>query len=415
MKILFVVEHFPCLSETFVLNQVTGLLELGHDVTVCAVGKPAGAATHPDIDKYKLLARTWQGASVPTRKSARLLGALRKFPALLKRCGLRSLLAFNFLRHGKDAVNLKFFYSCLPLLARQERFDAIHCHFGDKGLLALAWREMGLIDGPISTVFHAHELAGLSDRQGRQLYGPLFGSDMLLLPISERWRDRLVRWGAKPERTIIHHMGVDTGRFDFSPHLPAADAAIDILSVGRLTEQKGYEFAIRAVAHLRPLTGRTLRYTIIGEGELEVQLRELVAELGISDMVTFAGPQPQNVVSAHLQAAHIFLLPSVTAANGFQEGIPVALMEAMASGLPVVTTRHSGIPELVEHGVSGFLAEEREIEALADHMLAIISKPAQAKEIAANARQKIEDDFQIHKLNSGLARIFARQQAALAS
>jgi colanic acid/amylovoran biosynthesis glycosyltransferase len=201
-------------------------------------------------------------------------------------------------------------------------------------------------------------------------------------------------------------MGVDLAKFTFAPHVAAARDLLQILSVGRLTEQKGYEYAIRSVALLRDMTDRELRYTIIGSGELEGTLKQLVADLQIADTVFFAGPQPLNVICSCLQNAHIFLLPSVTAANGFQEGIPVALMEAMASGLPVVTTRHSGIPELVEHGVSGFLAEERETHSLAQYMLKLISNPDLALRVAGQGRTRVEAEFDIQRLNVQLARLF---------
>ena len=415
MNILFVVEHFPCVSETFVLNQVTGLLDLGHEVTVCAVGKPSAAVIHADVEKYNLLERTWQSADVPGPRIERALVALSRLPDLIKRCGLRGLFCFNPRSHGKRAINLAFFYSCLPLVERQARFDAIHCHFGDKGLSALAWREMGLLEGPISTVFHAHELAGLTDRQGGRLYGPLFGSDALLLPISERWRQRLIHWGARSERTIVHRMGVDLAKFDFEQRAVVPPATLEILTIGRLTEQKGYAYAIRSVALLRTMTAHKLRYRIVGAGELEEPLQQLVAELGVADIVTFAGPQPQDVVRTHLRNAHIFLLPSVTAANGFQEGIPVALMEAMAAGVPVVSTRHSGIPELVEHEVSGLLAEERDSQSLAECMRRIIADPALATQLARRARMKVEAEYDIQKLNVRLAQLLQRTSDASAS
>lgn len=169
-------------------------------------------------------------------------------------------------------------------------------------------------------------------------------SNTLLLPISQRWQQRLIQWGARPERTIVHHMGVDLAKFEFTPRSPISNTAVQILSVGRLTEQKGYEYAIPPVALLRSMTDRELCYTIIGAGELDVTLSKLVADLGIAEIVTFAGPQPQDVVCNYLQkGAHLSLAIGYRCRQ-FQEGIPVALMEAMAVGIPVVSTRHSGIP-----------------------------------------------------------------------
>jgi len=411
MKILFVVEHFPCVSETFVLNQVTGLIDLGHDVTVYAVGKPSAAVIHADIERYALLERTWSGADVPQAKLERSRRALSALPALIDASGWRALRAFDVRRHGLRAINLAFLYSCLALLGRETRFDAIHCHFADKGELALSWREMGLLKGSLAAVFHAHELAALDDAEGRRRYGALLRSDALLLPVSERWRERLLRWGAAPQRTIVHHMGVDLDRFPFAPRAHAADSVVEILTVGRLTEQKGYEYALRAVAQLRAMTDRPVRYTIIGAGEQEGSLRRLAGALGIAGSVEFAGPQAHEAVVEALRRSHVFLLPSVTADNGFQEGIPVALMEAMACGVPVVTTRHSGIPELVEHGVSGFLAEERDAAALAHYLRAIIDGAGLSARLARAARMRIEAEFDVRALNRRLSRLLASHAA----
>lgn len=417
MKILFVVEHFPSFSETFVLNEVTGLLDLGHDVWIYAVGNPSAPVVHSDVEKYRLKERIFPNAHVPVSKLKRLAGLMKWLPKLVAKCGLSAFSVFNVYRHGKSALNLGLFYSCIPLLRRDTSFDAVHCHFGDKGALALVWQQIGLISGPISTVFHAHELCRLSNAEGKRLYGALLQSNALLLPISQRWQKRLISWGALPERTLVHHMGVDLEKFEYSSHLPSSDGPIRILTVARLVEQKGYEYAIRAIASLRTLTSRDLKYTIIGAGDgggnLEDSLKCLVDELEIADTVSFAGPQPQHIVRDYISKANIFLLPSVTTADGYQEGIPVALMEAMAAGLPVVTTRHSGIPELVEDGVSGFLAEERAVTPLAEAMTCVIQDRELAGRIAAGARAKVETEFNLLTLNARLAQMLADEASII--
>jgi len=408
MKILFVVEHFPCLSETFVLNQVTGLLDLGHDVEIYAVGRPSGDVVHPDVQAYRLLDRTWSAPSIPRSKFKRILEAVRCFPKLLSRCGARAFRAINPIRHGKDALNLKFFYTCLPLLEREGRYDAIHCHFGDKGLPAEEWRKMGLLNGSLSVVFHAHELAGLSDAEGKRMYGPLFRSDVLLLPISDRWRLRLNRWGAEPSRNKVHHMGIDLAKFSFAPRACPEGQTIRILSVGRFTEQKGYPYALRAVARVIKVLNKSVCYTIVGSGEMKEELIELVRELGIEKSVVFMGGLPQSEVIELIAQAHVFLLPSVTASNGFQEGIPVAIMEAMACGLPVVSTIHSGIPELIDDGESGCLSEEKDFHKLADDIAMLQQEPQVALSIADAARQKVEAEFSLTTLNIELEHVLQR-------
>lgn len=121
MKILFVVEHFPALSRRRLsLTRSLGLIDLGHDVTVYAVGKPSGVVTHPDVEKYGLMARTLRGADVPVSKAKRVFDAMRQFPALFRQCGLRAFSSLNPLRHGKSAIHLGFFYTCLAFLGLRQ-------------------------------------------------------------------------------------------------------------------------------------------------------------------------------------------------------------------------------------------------------------------------------------------------------
>ena len=411
MRILFVVEHFPCLSETFVLNQVTGLIERGHDVEVYAVGKPVAPVEHPDFRKYNLQARTWAGPNNPPTRLRRIGRAAARLPRCLRRLPSPTLRSLNVFSYGRQAANLYLFYSVLPFLDNRREFDIIHCHFGDKGVLAQLWKDWGLIRGRISAVFHAHEMAGLPDERGRAFYSRLFRSDALLLPISNHWRELLIRWGAQPERTIVHHMGVDCEQIPFETRAVNLSQPIQLLSVSRLSEMKGTEFAIRAVAQLR-VKFPNLRYTVAGDGPLREYLERLVAELNVGDRVAFVGPQPQDRVRALLRAAHIFLCPSVTDSTGCTEGIPVALMEAFAAGVPTVATSYAGIPELITDGVSGRLVSERDVAGLANAIEKLIASPDLYAGIAKEGCAKVEQEFNIRRLNEQLENLFRSELAA---
>ncbi len=411
LRILFVVEHFPCISETFVLNQVTGLIDRGHDVEVYPLGRPVAPVVHPDFIKYNLDARTWDGPNNPPTRRARIVRAAAQLPACMTRFPSQTLRALNVFQYGRQAANLYLFYSLLPFLKYEREFDIIHCHFGHNGALAQIWREMGLIRGKLCVVFHAHEMAGLSDQQGRARYSHLFKGDALLLPISNHWRELLIRWGAQPERTVVHHMGVDCERIAFHAQTVRRTQPIQLLSVCRLVEMKGIEYAIRAVAELRPRFPN-LRYTIVGAGPLRAELEVLTVRLGARDSVTFAGPQPQEKVREHLLAAHIFLAPSATDSSGWTEGIPVALMEAMAAGVPAIGTRHAGIPELISDRVTGLLVEEHDVDGLALAIKSLVTDPKLCLKIAAGGRAVVEREFNIRLLNERLEKIFRAELAA---
>jgi colanic acid/amylovoran biosynthesis glycosyltransferase len=174
-----------------------------------------------------------------------------------------------------------------------------------------------------------------------------------------------------------------------------------LLTVGRLVEKKGIEFGLRAVARLIQEYPK-LDYTIIGEGPERDSLTTLVRELGIGNHVNFVGAKTRETVAAMMRNAHILLAPSVSARSGDEEGIPLVLMEALASGLPVVSTAHAGIPELVTHGVSGLLAPERDPEALAEHVKFLITHEGERRSMAVAGRRAVENGFDVDKLNAQL-------------
>lgn len=194
------------------------------------------------------------------------------------------------------------------------------------------------------------------------------------------------------KKTVVHRMGVDCDHFRYTPRTPGSGETVGLLSVSRLVEKKGLEFAIRAAASLAR-RGIDLKYTIIGDGPLRCELDGLIEELGAGDRITLTGWRPQDEVLSAMNWAHVLLAPSVTAFTGDQEGIPVALMEAMAMGLPVVSTFHSGIPELIENGVSGILVPPRDCKALEKALHDLISSPCTWPAMERAARDKVEREY----------------------
>jgi colanic acid/amylovoran biosynthesis glycosyltransferase len=412
MRILFVVEHFPCLSETFVLNQITGLLDRGHDVEIYPLGLPGEGPIHPDVRRYDLMNRVWQEKpAIPRGRLTRVARAAQIIVRNLPRGGARLLRTLNVPRYGRDAANLKLCFGGVPFLGSRKGFDIVHCHFGPNGVSALSWREAGLWRGRLTVAFHAHEIAGFTDRAGKSYYRNLFRSDARLLPVSDFWRRKLITWGADPGRVTVHRMGVDCEATEFRPRPIPADRTVEIISVCRLVEQKGLEYALRAFGLLRR-RGRDLHFTIVGDGPIRDELVALASEIGIADAVTFLGSRPQDRVRELLAASHVFLAPSVTASDGLMEGIPVSIMEAMAAGLPVVGTRHSGIPELIEDGVSGILAEERDVAGLADGLGRMLDEPPFVKSVQLAGRDVVEKRYNIRGLVIDLERIFQEELSA---
>ena len=138
-------------------------------------------------------------------------------------------------------------------------------------------------------------------------------------------------------------------------------------------------------------------------------MTRLIKSLKIEDNVRLIGKKRQNEVIKILHQSHILVAPSVTGSDGDQEGIPVSIMEAMATGMPVVSTQHSGINELVEDNITGFLVPERDIDSLADKISYLISQPETCLEMGLEARARIEQNFNTDTLNNRLVSIFEEQ------
>lgn len=403
MRIAVFVYEFPALSETFVLNQVTGLIDRGHDVTVFAERPRDEHVVHGVVKDYDLERRTVY-LDMPGNKLARVLLAPGRFLRCPPRRFKPLLRALDLFRYRRDAASLRLFYWSLRTLA-SGRFDVIHCHFGPVGRLAAQLREIGAIEGSLSTVFHGVDVSAAL-RDDPCLYRDLFAKGDLFLPVSEEWRRKLISLGCDPGRTIVHHMGVETDAIPTARDREAGHAAIPaILTVGRMVEKKGVEFGLRAVAELVRRKA-VVQYAIVGDGALRPRLEALARELGIWHLVTFYGWQPRETVQDLLRTSDILLAPSTTDRLGDQEGIPVTLMEAMAAGVPVVSTRHSGIPELVEDGVSGLLAAERDWEAMADAMQRLLEDRAASSALAKAAQRRVVRDFDIEVLNTLLEKRF---------
>lgn len=164
-----------------------------------------------------------------------------------------------------------------------------------------------------------------------------------------------------------------------------------ILTVGRLVEKKGYMVTLKALATLSSRV--EFEYHIIGGGPLEGVIRETIDEYGLAGKVILHGVMSADAVRVHMTQADIFVLASHEAENGDCEGLPVSLMEAMASGLPVVTTYHSGIPELVDHDRTGFLAREKDVDDLSSQIEKLASHLTDWSSVAHQARNKVEREY----------------------
>jgi colanic acid/amylovoran biosynthesis glycosyltransferase len=388
MKLAFVTGSFPKLSETFVLDQITGLLDLGHDVRIFAFDSTQESLRHADIERYRLLDRTTL-LDAPAR--ALVPGALASLPDFARWVpGVRY----------RDALATRFRYGF------QGAFDVVYCHFGHVAERARRLLRVGFFAGPLVAVFHAYDLAIWPRLRGAGCYDALFAEATRLLPITEHWKQRLIALGADPAKIEVRRMGIDLETFAFRERTLEPGDKFALVSVGRLVEKKGFGSSLEALARIRSLLPRPIAYHVVGEGPLRSELETMAQRLGVSDIVSFHGAKTRTEIATLLDSMHVLLAPSMTAADGDTEGLPMVIIEAMGRGLPVIATAHAGIPELVRNGETGWLVPERDASALADAVLEAARSPQHWAAIGRAARRTVEERHDLRRLVRELAASF---------
>jgi colanic acid/amylovoran biosynthesis glycosyltransferase len=384
MRIAFAVADYPSVSETFIVRQIEGMRRQGHAVTIIA-GHHHRHLDDPLRGSVPICAlRTGTGGATQRLRSLARLLHPRRAAVILHALRHRCPATLADVTSGPDCGE----------------FDAIVAHFGPMGVRAMLMREAGIIKGPLAVVFHGRDMSdyNLLNRY-LPLYRLLFRSAELLLPISRLWRDRLIEWGARPERAIVLRMGVDLGPEPVVPDDRPLSSPLRILSVARLVEKKGLSYAIDGVNAAET----EIDFQIIGDGPLRENLGAIAARPGAR--VTLLGRRTHAEVFAALNASDVFLLPSITAADGDMEGIPVALIEAMATGVIVLATRHSGIPELISNGHSGLLVDERDSAAIAAAIDDLASGRIDRVAMRRSARATVAEHFNSATLDAELDRL----------
>ncbi|MFH1776943.1 MAG: glycosyltransferase [Candidatus Omnitrophota bacterium] len=401
MKIAFIVTEFPSLSETFVLNQITGLVDLGHEVAIFAYIRPRDKEVHTDVQTYNLYNRVTY-FNMPKNKIMRIMKAFWLFIFNFYKWPVETLKSLNFIRFGKSTWNLTLFYCLMPFLGSS--FDIIHCHFGPNGIIGAALKDIG-IQGKIVTVFHGRDLSTFIREQGHFTYRNLFKNGDLFLPVSNYWEKKLISLKGNSKNIKVHHMGIDLAKFAFNTRRIFSNETIKILTIGRLVEKKGYKYSIQAIARLCSKY-KNIEYIIAGEGPLRAKLEAFAEKLNIQNHIKFLGRLSQTEIIKLYEKVHIFVLASITASDCDQEGIPIVLMEAQAAGLPVVSTHYSGISEVVLNGKSGFLVPEKDQNALSEKLSYLIEHPDEWSDMGKVGRSLIAKYYNIRELNGQLVETF---------
>lgn len=400
MMLAYVMSKFPVVTETFILYEILEIERLGFQVEVRPLRRVSSHTVHPEaaamLERAKflpLLSPAILAACVRAllKKPRRLIGALA------------SILVGTWGSWKDLAAGCAYFPKCVRMAEELEANGVrhVHAHFANHPALA-AWIVNRLTGIGYSFTAHATDIQVNHAMLDRKIADSAFA-----VTVSEHNLDyiRGIVGEELARKVRIVHCGVDLDLFERGHEIERVDEQpLELLCVGRLMVLKGHRHLINACARLNE-RGVNFVCRLIGEGPLEAELRAQAIELGIADRIRFEGARPRLEVLSRLRTSDIFVLTSVRTPQGSREGIPVALMEAMACGRPVVASRLSGIPELVEDGVSGLLTEPGDVSGVAEAIERLAGDPALRAAMGTASRKKVEAEFDL-KSN-------ARQLAAL--
>lgn len=405
MRIAFWGGVFPPSYETFIFNQVRGLVERGCDMGIIAQkrGKPGNILNEKELEYFSN--RVWYRPKFPVGRVGRLVGAAKLTLQYGYRWPRKVRDALQRLDEAPQLGTVGCLYAMIPFLLAG-RFDIIHCQYGPLGLIAVELRRRGLIEGKIVTTFRGYDLSTVI-QANPDCYTSLFEHGDVMLPNNADFQCRLERMGCPPEKIIMQREGIDCQQFAFRPRSLQTGQKPRLITASRLTEKKGIKYTIASLAKVAERVG-PIEYVIVGDGPLRGELETLATATPETVDVRLLGWMCPDAVAAEMARAHILVQASVKAESGNEEGIPNVIKEAMACGMPVVGTYHAGIPELIEDGISGYLVEERNVDALADRISLLIESAEAWLDMGSAGRRKVEAEYDMEKLNDQLVTIYER-------
>jgi len=371
LKIGILLDTFPDLSEVFILNHITGLIDFGHEITIFAGQRGKTEKIHPDVEKYKLMDRT---IYLPMQEWG--VSQLINFPQVLR--GVRNrpelLDTINPFRYGMGVFRLRAANSASTL--QEGQMDILHCHYGHIGWAFLSLR--GVLGVPMVTSFHGNEFKRYHGL-GRYVYSKLFQQTDAIIANGLFSRERIKKLGC-PEKKIIE-IPVCVNDIDLKPRKDIlSKKPFEILTVARLDEAKGVQYALHAIANIRE-RGYDVRHTVIGDGPWKAKLESMAELLGIADVVRFTGWQDQGEVFENCGKSDVFVLASIENRK-FVETQGLVIQEAQMHGLVVVASNTGGIPQSVNNGAAGLLFDAGNAEDLSAKLQILLDHPDFARTMA---------------------------------
>lgn len=401
MKILIIVEKFPNRTQPWLANIAAQIVANGAEVVIISLLKGDGNYTAV-ISEYSLLNRT---------KVLRVYGYHLVFTAAVNLLNPFKLVkTIRGLKKYKSDPGVfqsrakRYFYRlALAPLCAMEGVDIIHSHFEMSG-----YRFLPLVQSmnvPFVVTFHGLTPPGVPSISPTMRKKYTETADVILVN-TEFAKKQYVSLGADGRKIQVLPQGTDTRKFAYRDRSVSRGRSVQLLSVGRLSIEKGHAFIIRAIQDLRQ-SGVDAKLKIVGQGPDQEVLQELIDDLRLNEFVVIETDLSETELINRYQSADIFVLASISSQDFlFKETQGVVIQEAQAAGALVIATRVGGIPECIDHGVNGLLIDERSSDQIAEKVLWLINRPERWDHIRLQARRHVEENYSIDMIGRKLMRLY---------
>lgn len=406
MNILYILKHFPGLSETFISNEMIELINKGHNISIISLEEINEKKVHGSVKRHGLVERNHLLKYGYFYPKDGLLSRQEIFEKSVKRMlddGLLSdkekieLLHLCYdKKQGKEISLRKFlYYLDVAEVIKEKNIEHIHCHFAVDNV-RVAYIINQALGIPYTFITHAYDIFVNPDEDIKKWAD----SAKKVITVSEYNKKYMVeKFGIEEGKIEVVGCGIELDK------LKAVDFRSDklnILSIGRLVEKKGIKYLIEACKLLKG----DFECSIIGEGILKEELQNLIKKLDLDDKVHIKGTMVNEDVLDELKKSSVFVLPCIEASDGDKDGVPVSLMESMAMQIPVISTDVTGIPELINNNVDGVIVRQNNPEKLAEAIIKIKDDKEFAERIRKKGREKIMEKHDIEKNVKKLVDVF---------
>lgn len=395
MKVAVIVGGFPLISETFILRQITALLDLGHQVDIYARRRFSEEVVQPDVARHGLLKRVHY-FNVSDRRWARVARALVTVLVEGPRHPRAVLKCLNGRRYPTTYAKLNNLFFVQPFLRR--RYDAVLCYWGGNGIDFIVLKDV--FPGMRFVTRFGGDDYEIGDEKGVESLALLRElGDTFIVNSDSYGRATLRRYGFADRKIVTLPNMLDVKHIAFRESVPSP-GHVRLVSVARLVPKKGVEVAIPAVAALRAANpGLRIEYRIIGDGPLRPVVSAMIRDLRVEDDVELLGPLTTPDVFKRLEASDVYLLPSLS------DQAPNVLLEAQAVGLPIVATRVGGVAEMVVENQSALLIPPGDLPAMVGALQYLIDNPTAWPAMGRVGRRHVEKHHDLEQLKVRLAGI----------